>query len=120
MGEELIKEVYEAIRADPLWNETLFVITYDEHGGYYDHVNPPATVSPDGIDADNGFKFDKLGVRVPTIAISPWTARGVVYNGGEPSTSEFDHTSLIRTANEIFELSGFLTARDEVRRSDTL
>ncbi|GMI15611.1 hypothetical protein TrVE_jg41 [Triparma verrucosa] len=117
VGEELIKEVYEAIRADPWWNETLFVITYDEHGGYYDHVKPPASVSPDGIDADNGFKFDSLGIRVPTLAISPWTAKGVVYNGGEPASNEFDHASLIRTTNEIFGLSGFMTARDEWSKS---
>jgi phospholipase C len=40
-GEKLIKQVYEAIRSSPVWEETLFIITYDEHGGFYDHVNPP-------------------------------------------------------------------------------
>eukprot|EP00518_Triparma_eleuthera_P011347 CAMPEP_0182467996 /NCGR_PEP_ID=MMETSP1319-20130603/14825_1 /TAXON_ID=172717 /ORGANISM="Bolidomonas pacifica, Strain RCC208" /LENGTH=453 /DNA_ID=CAMNT_0024668155 /DNA_START=9 /DNA_END=1370 /DNA_ORIENTATION=- len=117
LGEELIKDVYEAVRADPLWNETLFVITYDEHGGYYDHVDPPATVSPDGIDADNGFEFDKLGIRVPALAVSPWTRRGEVYNGGSPSANSFDHASLIRTTNELLGVEGFMTARDEWSKS---
>ena len=115
-GERLIKDVYEAIRASDKWSETLFVITYDEHGGFYDHVAPPATVAPDGNAADN-FAFDRLGVRVPTIAISPWTKKGVVYNEGEPATNEFDHASLIRTANEIFGVDEFMTARDAWSKS---
>jgi phospholipase C len=69
----LIKDVYEALRASSNWNKTLFIITYDEHGGYYDHVPTPlANVpSPDGIigikgEKGEGFKFDRLGIRVPT------------------------------------------------------
>ena len=69
--------MYEALRASPQWNETLFLITYDEHGGFYDHVAPPDQGVPgDGQVASNGFSFDQLGVRIPTIAISPWIAKG--------------------------------------------
>uniref|UniRef100_A0A7N0TIS7 Uncharacterized protein n=1 Tax=Kalanchoe fedtschenkoi TaxID=63787 RepID=A0A7N0TIS7_KALFE len=66
-GQMFIKEVYEAIRASPQWNETLMVITYDEHGGYFDHVPTPVrgVPSPDGIVGPEpfNFTFDRLGVR---------------------------------------------------------
>ena len=75
-GEALVKQVYEAIRQSPHWESSLLVITYDEHGGFYDHVPPPAAVPPgDVTDPDNngnGFTFDVLGVRVPTVIVSPW------------------------------------------------
>jgi phospholipase C len=116
LGEVLIKDVYEAVRASPKWNETLLVVTYDEHGGFYDHVYPPPTVSPDGIDTDAGYKFDQLGLRVPMIAISPWINKGIVFNEGTGDT-EFDHTSLIRTVNEIFGVDEFMTERDAWAKS---
>lgn len=80
-GQLLLKEVYETLRASPHWESLLLVITYDEHGGFYDHVATPVTgvPSPDGIDGVAGpysFKFDRLGVRVPTIAVSPWLPKG--------------------------------------------
>lgn len=78
-GQKLVKEVYEALRASPQWNEILFIITYDEHGGFYDHVPTPVTgvPSPDGIMGPEpyNFQFDRLGVRVPAIFISPWIER---------------------------------------------
>lgn len=105
-GERLIKDVYEALRSSPVWNETLFIITYDEHGGFYDHVAPPhqGVPSPDGIPAYNGFNFDQLGIRVPTIAISPWINANTVVSEGLPgemptSTSAFDSTSILATSN---------------------
>lgn len=79
-GQMFVKEVYETLRGSPQWNETLFLITYDEHGGFYDHVATPVrgVPSPDGIVGPEpfDFKFDRLGVRVPTIAISPWIQKG--------------------------------------------
>lgn len=79
-GQMFVKEVYETLRASPQWNETLFLITYDEHGGFFDHVSTPVrgVPSPDGIVGPEPFffKFDRLGVRVPTIAISPWIEKG--------------------------------------------
>ncbi|MFX4925894.1 alkaline phosphatase family protein, partial [Acinetobacter baumannii] len=71
--------VYEALRSQPnVFKKTLLIVLFDEHGGYFDHVPPPATVSPDGIDgtADPSFRvpfdFKRLGLRVPAILISPW------------------------------------------------
>jgi hypothetical protein len=79
-GQALIKDVYETLRASPQWNELLLLITYDEHGGFYDHVPTPQTgvPNPDGIlgPAPENFNFDRLGVRVPTIAVSPWINQG--------------------------------------------
>lgn len=79
-GQKLVKEIYETLRASPQWNETLFVITYDEHGGFYDHVKTPYgdVPNPDGNTgpAPSFFKFDRLGVRVPTIMVSPWIKKG--------------------------------------------
>ena len=111
-GERLIKEIYEAIRASPKWEETLFIITYDEHGGFYDHVYPPTGVpSPDGIacvdcsDQDIGtYDFTTLGVRVPTIAISPWITKGTIVskgNGLPQANSAYESTSIMATVNEL-------------------
>lgn len=79
-GQKFVKEVYEALRSSPQWNEMLFVIIYDEHGGFYDHVPTPVVgvPSPDGIVGPEpyNFQFDRLGVRVPAIMISPWIERG--------------------------------------------
>lgn len=82
-GQKFVKEVYEALRSSPQWNEILFVITYDEHGGFYDHIPTPVGVpSPDDIVGPEPFffKFDRLGVRVPTILISPWIEPGTGIN----------------------------------------
>ncbi|GAA0144856.1 phospholipase [Lithospermum erythrorhizon] len=115
-----VKEVYETLRSSPQWNETLMVITYDEHGGFYDHVPTPVSgvPSPDDIVGQEpfNFKFDRLGVRVPTIMVSPWIKKGTVVHGpnGSPfNTSEFEHSSIPATVKKIFNLtSPFLTKRD--------
>ncbi|RRT66506.1 hypothetical protein B296_00029282 [Ensete ventricosum] len=84
-GQLFVKEVYETLRSSPQWNETLFIITYDEHGGFFDHVPTPVkgVPSPDGIVGPEPFffTFDRLGVRVPTIMVSPWIEKGTVSNG---------------------------------------
>ena len=63
IGDQLIKDVYDAVRASPLWNKTALIITYDEHGGFFDHVPPPMNVpNPDGINStDDPFDFTRLG-----------------------------------------------------------
>ena len=69
-AEQYLQEIYEILRASDRWNETLFLITYDEHGGFYDHVAPPSTnvPNPDGLnDSYVNFNFDSLGVRVPLL-----------------------------------------------------
>ncbi|XP_077218365.1 non-specific phospholipase C2 [Tasmannia lanceolata] len=119
-GQMFIKEIYEALRASPQWNETLMVITYDEHGGFFDHVPTPVTgvPSPDGIVGPEPFffKFDRLGVRVPTIMISPWIDKGTVVHGPKGSpfpSSEFEHSSIPATVRKIFKLSApSLTKRE--------
>ncbi|KAH7863833.1 hypothetical protein Vadar_022432 [Vaccinium darrowii] len=117
-GQRFVKHVYEALRSSPQWNEILFVVLYDEHGGFYDHVPTPDTgvPSPDGIvgPPPYNFQFDQLGIRVPAILISPWIERGTVLH--EPSgpypTSQFEHSSIPATVKKIFNLPEFLTKRD--------
>lgn len=79
-GQKFIKEVYEALRSSPQWNEMLFMIVYDEHGGFYDHVPTPTQGVPNPDDligpGPYNFKFDRLGVRVPAMFISPWIEPG--------------------------------------------
>ncbi|XP_002455351.2 non-specific phospholipase C6 [Sorghum bicolor] len=118
-GQRLVKDVYEALRASPQWNQTLLIVTYDEHGGFYDHVSTPTAgvPSPDGIRGPPPFffKFDRLGVRVPTIMVSPWIKKGTVVGRavGPTDTSEFEHSSIPATIKKIFNLSSdFLTKRD--------
>lgn len=97
-GEQLIYSVYKAIRGNrKVWESSMFVIVYDEHGGLYDHVVPPKATPPDDLrDPTFGFGFDRYGVRVPAVIVSPYTKRGTVL----PET--FDHTSLVATARKLF------------------
>ncbi|MDE2425946.1 MAG: phospholipase [Elusimicrobia bacterium] len=86
-AQKLIVDVYNAIRAQPdLWNSTLLVIFYDEHGGFYDHVPIPTAPPP---DQHTKYPFDHLGVRVPALLVSPWVAR-------QFCSTRFDHTSLLK------------------------
>jgi phospholipase C len=109
-GERLIKTVYEAIRNSPHWNSSSLLVTYDEHGGFFDHVAPPVAVAPgDPIsDEDNNhhdFTFTQLGVRVPAVVVSPLIPRGMI------DGTEYDHTSLLATVEQFFGLKS-LTNRD--------
>lgn len=118
-GQKLVKEVYETLRASPQWNETLLIITYDEHGGFYDHVRTPYVDVPNP-DGNTGpapffFKFDRLGVRVPTIMVSPWIKKGTLISSptGPAPNSEYEHSSIPATIKKMFNLtSNFLTHRD--------
>ena len=97
-GEELIFRIYQAIRSNRrVWESSMFVIVYDEHGGLYDHVTPPATVAPDNSPPDDlKFDFKRLGVRVPAVIVSAYTKNLVIHD------KQFDHTSLIATARKLF------------------
>jgi phospholipase C len=87
-GEALIASVYNALRAnEPLWNTSLLIVLFDEHGGFYDHVSPPAAIPPDHHQEE--YTFDRLGVRVPAILISPFAANTVF-------KEQLDHTSLLK------------------------
>ena len=107
-GEVLLAQVYNAIRKnEALWEKTLLVVLYDEHGGFYDHVFPPACVAPDGNTSE--FSFAQYGIRVPAVLISPWLEKQVL-------SDELDHTSLLRYATDRWGL-GALGARTAAARS---
>ncbi len=107
-GERFIAEIYQAIKNNPqLWESTALLIVYDEHGGIYDHVVPPnckdVGLEPDQFTAsanDTGtgmpFAFDRLGVRVPAILVSPWIPKGTVVD------RVFDHASIPATVTKFF------------------
>lgn len=117
-GEALIQTVVNAIwKKAEVRNSTLLVIVYDEHGGTYDHVRPPATVNPDGkvwinpgrdVSQDPSFDFTRLGVRVPAVLVSPFIAPRI-------DSTLYDHSSIIATAFKHFlpDVAGVnLTKRD--------
>ncbi|MBB5020464.1 phospholipase C [Chitinivorax tropicus] len=110
LGEQLIHDVYTTLRASPQWNKTLLIITYDEHGGCYDHVAPPWNATPpDGSVGEFGFDFSRFGLRVPTVLISPLIKPNTVYR--TKSTTPLDHTSVLKSIELRWGL-GNLTARD--------
>lgn len=99
MGQALIASVYAALAQSPQWNELLFVITYDEHGGFFDHVPPPTT-------EDGDAEFQQLGFRVPAVVVGPHVRRGCVVG------TTFEHVSVLRTIQRRFGLDP-LNARME-------
>jgi phospholipase C len=101
-AEQLIADVYNTLRQnETLWRSTLLVVLYDEHGGFFDHVAPPAAVPPDQHSEE--YTFDRLGVRVPAVLVSPWIDPAVVH-------TVFEHTSLLRYLSDKWNLAP-LTAR---------
>lgn len=119
MGEGFVKTVYEALRSSPQWEDTLFILTFDEHGGFADHVPPPEGVPPgDNLtyteEAGDGkpttFHFDRLGIRVPTLLISPWVGKGIVQNRPAAQSGEFTHTSILKFLSQLWDLD-ILTPR---------
>lgn len=109
-GEQLILEVYRALQSSPAWNDTLLIITYDEHGGNFDHVTPPetATAPDNSIGEFDDFGFERFGVRVPALLISPRIAAGTVLRA---SSGTIDHTSVLKTIEERWNVAP-LTRRD--------
>jgi phospholipase C len=97
LGEHLIADVYEALRANAdVWNETLLIVLHDEHGGLYDHVAPGEAENPDGkSSADPKFDFDRLGLRVPAILVSPFLK-------AQTESTVYEHASIVRTVREHF------------------
>lgn len=111
-GERLIARVYDALRRGPAWERTFFVILFDEHGGTYDHAPPPAATPPHRAPPyplEHGFRFDRLGCRVPAVFVSPYIEAGTVFRAEGPAPLE--HCSVIRTLCEVFGLEP-LTDRD--------
>ena len=110
-GEQLIHDVYYALRNGPSWNDTLLIITYDEHGGCYDHVPPPLGARPPDTSAGEfGFDFKRFGARVPAVLVSPLIAAGTVFRVPADAAA-LDHTSILKTVETRWNLPA-LTARD--------
>jgi phospholipase C len=97
-AQKLLADVYNALRANAqLWESTLLVVLYDEHGGFYDHVEPPAAVPPGDPQAAWEYAFDRLGIRVPALLVSPWVDQGF-------DPTPFDHTSALKYLAEKWGL----------------
>jgi phospholipase C len=134
-GEQLIKDVYESLaHAEELFRKTLLLITYDEHGGLYDHVEPPEATPPNdsvwraplrrivrhakaligrlgGREPEERFDFRQLGVRVPAVLVSPWIAPQTVVH------TDLEHASIPATVRALFAPGvKSLTRRDETAR----
>lgn len=116
-GDLLVADTYDAVRSnDVAWQKTLLVVTFDEHGGFFDHVLPPAAPNPDGINSPApddsatftlpSFDFSRLGLRVPTILASPWIAKGKVIS------RPLQHTSVLATLRDLWNVAP-LTERDK-------
>jgi len=109
-GDRLVARVYRAIRNSPVWESSLLIVTYDEHGGFYDSGIPARSAPPPGDGTGPhqnpyGFDFSVYGVRVPAVIVSPRIARGTVDHG------LYDHASVLATVERRFGLEP-LTARD--------
>jgi phospholipase C len=110
LGEYFVSTVVDSLLNSPAWGRTLLVWTYDEHGGYYDHVPPPAAIPPDNIapvltDATQPGTYDRYGFRVPTVVVSPYAKPHFV------SHTVYDHTSVLKTIERKWNLPA-MTYRD--------
>jgi phospholipase C len=111
VGEALIAQVVQALGGSPRWRDTLLILTYDEHGGYYDHVPPPPAIPPDAIPplvqpGESPYEgFARYGFRVPSVIVSPYARRDHV------SHVLYDHTSVLAFVERKWNLPA-LTYRD--------
>jgi len=116
-GEALIKTVYEAIRNSPHWNTSLLIVTWDEHGGFYDHVPPPAATPPGDTPVGSKFNqfhfpFDRYGIRVPAVIVSPLIRANLIDH------RLYDHGSIPKAIETVFGLPP-LTERDKAAKDPT-
>jgi phospholipase C len=110
VGQAFVADVINGLMASPAWQTSAFFLAYDEHGGYYDHVVPPAAPIPDAIPpilqpGDTPGAFDQYGVRVPAVVVSPYSKPHFV------SHVVHDHTSILRFIEYRFGMPA-LTNRD--------
>jgi len=106
-GEQFLADVYQSVASSPYRDKILLVITFDEHGGCYDHVAPPSgAVAPEPWpkSRDGKFNFDRYGVRVPTILISSYIQPGTVFRAA-PGEQPYDHTSMLATLRDWLSLA---------------
>ncbi len=110
LGEQFVATAIEALTKSPQWDKSAFFLTYDEHGGFYDHVVPPPACPPDDLTpklkpGDTDAKFDSLGVRVPFVVVSPYAKKHYVDH------RTYDHTSIVRFIEARFQIPA-MTNRD--------
>jgi phospholipase C len=110
VGQQMVAGIVDAVMSSPLWPHTVMFLSYDEQGGFYDHVPPPAACAPDDTPpmiGSDGVQaaYDELGLRIPLFVISPYARRGYV------SHETTDHTSILRFIEALFHLPA-LTHRD--------
>jgi phospholipase C len=119
-GEALIREIYAALRKSPVWESSALLITWDEHGGFYDS-RPPRRAVPPGDDPVNfgragsdapTFDFSTTGFRVPALLISPYAPAGAIASQRCPDGTTFDHASVVRSVRDTFAIEAPLTNRD--------
>ncbi|QKX54264.1 uncharacterized protein TRUGW13939_01349 [Talaromyces rugulosus] len=130
-GEALIRRVYDAARAGPQWKNTLFVITFDETGGFHDHVPPPLAPRPDNLTytaatptgENYTFTFNRLGGRIPTLLISDWVGEGSVEQKGtntDGDTVSYSASSLLRTLGYLWDFEPFTPRVEKAASFDHL
>lgn len=130
-GETLIKNIYEAVRASPQWDSTALLITFDETGGFHDHVPPPSAARPDAHTYTQStpsgrnytFSFDRLGGRLPTWLISPWVQKGFVEQKGHNAQGKqvsYSASSMLRTLGYLFDFEPFNPRVEEAASFDEL
>jgi phospholipase C len=104
LGEQFLLRVWKTVSGGKDWNSTLLVITFDEHGGCYDHVEPPPAEPPDAQSnpGEEGFCFNRFGVRVPAVFVSPYIEAGTVFRS--PNDVPYDHTSILATIRDWLQI----------------
>jgi phospholipase C len=108
-AQRLLAQVYNEVRKNPaLWNSTILIVNYDEHGGFYDQEIPRAAVPPDSHRTQ--YTFDRFGARVPALLVSPWVGKGVF-------SERLDHTSLLRF---LIDRWGLAELTDRVRAATSI
>ncbi|KAG8465110.1 hypothetical protein KFE25_012473 [Diacronema lutheri] len=127
LGEELLKSVYESVRAGPGWERTVLLVVYDDAGGFADHAPTPLYAPTPGSPCERSdgcpepFRFDRLGMRLAALLISPLVPRGTIIRDppGPAGTatrpfanSKYEHASIPATLKNLFGMPGFLTKRD--------
>lgn len=124
-GENYVAHVYNILCSSKIWNETLFIVTFDENGGLYDHIFPPTTVPPDSITYPPStpqsplFDYRLLGPRIPTLLVSPWLQNSGVGLPNSIDLNQYQNTSIPRFVQDLFAAkcggggqTPFLTQRD--------
>jgi phospholipase C len=108
-GDRFLHDTFEAVASGPAWSRTVFIVTFDEWGGFFDHVRPPRATAANNVDTDMVNGKTLLGMRVPTVIASPFT-RGVE-NSPLVNHLVFDHTSILKLIEWRWGLAP-LTPRD--------